>query len=121
MSEAVEASVGLGPELLGIATSARQDLELGARAWVSTAPRPWAISGELVTAHRLNAHDGLYTYDTWYTAAAALFDLGLGTHATVARVGAGPALAVRIVHFTGDAVDVSTVLPEPGQIGRAHV
>jgi hypothetical protein len=111
-------SVGVGPEVVAIATSARQDLDPGLRAWVASRPRPWAVAAELAAAHRVDDHPGLYRYNTWVVASSLLGEWAFGTHATAVRFGLGPALVLRDVRVTSADERAETLLPELGARAR---
>jgi hypothetical protein len=112
------ASAGVGPEVFAVATSARQQVDPGQRAWVSSAPRPWAVSAEAGFSWRTDARGALYTMRTLTGTVAGLAEVAAGPHAVVARLGVGPALVVQRATATGGEIEAAGWTLAPGARGR---
>lgn len=114
------ATIGVGPELLAAATSARHDLDPGVRAWFSSRPigpgglATFAFGAELAASHRVDERAELYRFGSWDLSAAFLGDWAIGTHATTVRLGLGPAAVLRTTTFASDALDGGGARISPG-------
>jgi hypothetical protein len=112
------ASAGVGLEGLAVATSARHQVDPGVRAWVSSAPRPWAVTAEAGFSWRTDARAALYTSRTFTTTVAGLAEVAAGPHAVVARLGVGPALVVQRATVAGGTVEAAGWTLAPGARAR---
>jgi hypothetical protein len=107
-------SIGLEPSLAALRTSARHQFTPALGLWAGVAPRPWAVTGELMVTRQAGSDGEHYRYVALGGRADVVGEWAIGSHATAFHVGAGPALGVRDERFEADGLSAREWAFDPG-------